>query len=240
MGLQGRGLEPEPPDPDRLTALRRALGGIELLPSERRVRKLEDAAALDLSAIAKGWAIDRVSKALLAAGHKNHLVEVGGELRGEGRNSNGESWRIGIERPPRARAWPAGREPRAGLQRVLPISGRAVATSGNYRNYWERDGVRYSHTIDPRTGRPVEHDLASASVIHVSGTLADAYATALMVMGAEEGLRWADSHGIAAVLLRHEAAGIREETSTAFEHRFHGSAETAGRHPNEEIVGSRE
>ena len=194
--------------------------------------KLEDGAALDLSAIAKGWATDRVSEALSHAGFAIHLVEVGGEVRTAGLSPAGDAWRIAIERPPvraadsRPSAPTAATEDatHAGLQKVLPFTDGALATSGDYRNYWERDGVRYSHTIDPRTGRPVEHALASASVFHESCAFADAHATALMVLGPQDGLEWADENDIAALLLIYRGDSLEELPSRAFRDRF-GPAE---------------
>ena len=228
FGAPGRDLSPTPPADDHLTMLRRAVGAIELSSRDRRILKLDAGAALDLSAIAKGWATDRVSAGLTEAGHTNHLVEVGGEVRTAGHSSSGGPWRVAIERPP-ARSAELDAEIRVeatkeslppGLQQVLEITDEALATSGDYRNYWERDGVRYSHTIDPRTGRPVVHALVSASVIHESCAVADAYATALMVLGPEDGLRWADQHDIAALLLVYRADSLEERPSAAFRGRF--------------------
>lgn len=225
FGVPGRDSEPTPVADDRLAEMRSAIGAIELLSGDRRVLKLKDGVALDLSAIAKGWATDRVSEALSGAGFGNHLVEVGGEVRTAGHSPAGDAWRIAIERPP-ARVSDSGQEPateeaaQLGLQRVLPFTDGSLATSGDYRNYWERNGVRYSHTIDPRTGRPVEHALASASVFHASCAVADAYATALMVLGPEEGLHWADERDLAALLLVYGESGVEELPSRAFRDRF--------------------
>ena len=224
FGAPGRNAEPTPVADDRLAEMRGSIGAIELLSQERRVLKLEDGAALDLSAIAKGWATDRVSEALSHAGFANHLVEVGGEVRTAGHSPAGDAWRIAIERPP-VRATdspPSAPEDRtqSGLQRILPFFDGSLATSGDYRNYWERDGVRYSHTIDPRTGGPVEHALASASVLHTSCALADAYATVLMVLGPEDGLEWADENGIGALLLIYRGDSLEELPSRVFRDRF--------------------
>ena len=232
FGAPGRGPAPTPVAHDRLAEMRRTVGAIELASEDRRVLKIEDGAALDLSAVAKGWAVDRVSEALLAAGYADHLVEVGGEVRTAGHSPAGDPWRVAIERPPARAAAPGqgASEPatedvaRANLQRVLEFTDGALATSGDYRNYWERDGVRYSHTIDPRTGRPVEHGLASASVFHANCAAADAYATALMVLGPEDGLRWADDNDIAALLVAYQGDSLEELPSAAFRDRF-GSAE---------------
>ena len=224
FGAPGRGTEPIPPGEDRLAELAKAVGAVELSSADRRLVKLDAGAALDLSAVAKGWATDRVSEALTKAGYTDHLVEIGGEVRTAGYSRAGGPWRIAIERPP-ARSDPSGaEEPNEtlpiGLQQVLEVNDGALATSGDYRNYWERDGVRYSHTIDPRAGRPVVHSLASASVVHESCAVADAYATALMVLGPEDGLRWADEKGIATLLLVYGESGIEELTSAVFRERF--------------------
>ncbi len=249
FGAPGRGAAPVPPGEDALTELARAVGGIELRPADRRLLKLHPGAALDLSAIAKGWAVDRVSEDLTRAGHANHLVEIGGEVRTAGHSSAGDPWRIAIERPAPRRARsvavaPGSGDPRrgaierlpapavpsaaapnqtppSGLQQVLEFTDGALATSGDYRNYWEQGGIRYSHTIDPRTGRPVEHALASASVVHASCALADAYATALMVLGPDDGLRWANQNNIAALLLVYREDSLVALPSTAFRDRFH-------------------
>lgn len=224
FGAPGRDAEPTPVADDRLAEMRGAIGAIELLSQERRVLKLEDGAALDLSAIAKGWAVDRVSEALTDANYTNHLVEVGGEIRTSGLSPAGDPWRIAIERPPTSFDQAVPEPPNAtrplGLQQVLEFTDGSLATSGDYRNYWERDGVRYSHTIDPRTGRPVEHALASASVFHESCAVADAYATALMVLGPEEGLRWANQNDIATLLLAYRGNSLEEVPSAAFGTRF--------------------
>ena len=224
FGAPGRGEEPTPPPDRRLAELRQAVGAIELISEGRRALKLEDGAALDLSAVAKGWAVDRVSEALTDANYANHLVEVGGEVRTSGLSPAGDPWRIAIERPPTSFDQAVFEPPNAtrplGLQQVLEFTDGSLATSGDYRNYWERDGVRYSHTIDPRTGRPVEHALASASVFHESCAMADAYATALLVLGPEEGLRWADQNDIAALLLVYREDSLEERPSAAFRGRF--------------------
>ena len=213
-----------PPGEDRLLQLRGAVGAIELSPADRRLLKLRPGAALDLSAIAKGWAVDRVSEDLTKAGYANHLVEIGGEVRTTGHSSAGGPWRIAIERPPaQSDASDAGGSNETlppGLQQVLEFTDGALATSGDYRNYWQRDGIRYSHTIDPRSGRPVEHALASASVFHETCAVADAYATTLMVLGPQEGLRWANENDIAALLLVHREDALEELPSTTFRDRF--------------------
>ena len=145
------------------------------------------------------------------AGLRDYMVEIGGEVRVRGQNPEGEAWRVGVERPT---ADAAGAR---AVQAILRVRDVSVATSGDYRNYWERDGVRYSHTIDPRTGRPIQHRLASATVIDArSAALADAWATALNVLGPDEGLALADELGLAAYFLVRTDAGFEVRTSQAF------------------------
>lgn len=162
---------------------------------------------VDLSAIAKGYAVDRVADLLQRQGHGNFLVEVGGELRAAGRKQDGSSWRIGIETPDFA-----GRR----AQRVVRLSNIGVATSGDYRNYFEADGQRYSHTIDPTTGRPITHRLASVTVLDPSAARADAWSTALMVLGPEQGLLIAGEQEIAAFFIIRTDDGFIERHTVPF------------------------
>ena len=172
------------------------------------LRKTQGDLYVDLSAIAKGYAVDRLAGIAEDFGLANYLVEIGGELRTRGHNAHGEDWRIAIERPvPGERA----------VHRVLRISGEAVATSGDYRNFFEVDGQRYSHTIDPRTGRPVTHTLASVTVVHASALAADALATALSVLGPQDGVELAEREGIAALFVTHHGEALRETATAAFE-----------------------
>lgn len=157
-------------------------------------------AALDLSAIAKGYAVDCVARLLERRGVGSFLVEIGGELRGRGIKDNRQPWWVGVE----------------GLEVVVALHEISIATSGDYRRFFERDGVRYSHTMDPRTGAPVPNGVASVSVIHESTMAADAYSTALAVLGVEAGLQLADRLRLAAVFLVREDAGLRMRYSRAF------------------------
>lgn len=138
------------------------------------LRKSLPALSINLSAIAKGYAVDRVIVALQNAGVQAALVEVGGEVRAIGLSPKARAWTVGIEQP-----LASGRS----IRTAVPLEDRAMATSGDYRNFYVVDGKSYSHTIDPRTGKPVQHDMASASVLAPSCMLADAWATALMVTG---------------------------------------------------------
>ncbi len=142
------------------------------------VCKLMSGIELDFSAIAKGYGVDVVVDFLRRKGIENMMVEIGGEMVCLGRNQEDQIWRIGIDRP-------SGGEGTRPLQAVVALSNRALATSGNYRNYYEKDGKKFSHTIDPKTGYPVDHTLLSASVFAPDCMTADAFATAFMVLGLE-------------------------------------------------------
>ncbi len=181
-----------------------------VLDHERQsVRKKMPGIECDLSAIAKGSAVDLVSEALARLGHDNHLVEVGGEVRAHGLNGEGKPWRIGIEKPDGK-----GRD----VHRILPLSGNAMATSGDYRNFREIDGKRYAHVIDPRSGLPAGRSAASVTVLHRSAMWADAYATALLSIGETAGIELAEREGLAALfLLRREDGDFDELASPAFD-----------------------
>jgi thiamine biosynthesis lipoprotein len=180
---------------------------LEVDPAAGTVAKARPDLAVDLSAIAKGYAVDRVSERLAALGHGDHWVEVGGEVRAGGSSARGEPWRLGIERP---RLAPGA------VQRIVPISDLAVATSGDYRNYREVGGVRFSHIIDPRTGWPIRHRLASVSVFHPRCAVADALATAMMVLGEEEGEELARAEGLAVFFLVREGEEFVERGTPEF------------------------
>ena len=182
---------------------------LELDLEESTVRKTEPTLTCDLSAIAKGYAVDQVAEALEREGFAHHMVEVGGEIRAAGLNEAGQPWRIAIERPVPGAVVP---------QRIVPLSNLAMATSGDYRNYYEMDGMRISHTIDPRTGYPVTHRLASVSVIDELCVRADGLATALAVIGPEEGYDLAIEQGLAVLfIVRDDEGRFREQMTPAFE-----------------------
>ena len=163
---------------------------------------------IDLSAIAKGYGVDKIAQYLESLGIAHYLVEIGGELRGKGLNPNGVSWRIAIEKPD-----PGQRV----IERIVQISDKGVATSGDYRNFFEIAGQRYSHAMDPRTGRPVRHDLASVTVMSDTCMEADALATALLVMGPEQGFRLAQNQGIEAFFIVINPGGFTEKSTSGFE-----------------------
>ena len=162
-------------------------------PETRLLSKVTPGVALDFSSLAKGYAVDLAADALDELGVAHYMLEIGGEVRVRGRSPRGDAWRIAIERP----------EPgvRGGLQAALRLEDTAVATSGDYRNFFEHEGERYSHLIDPRTGYPVRHDVVSVTVVHGSAMMADAWATALTVIGSAEAMAMAEARGLAVYLV---------------------------------------
>lgn len=160
---------------------------------------------LDLSSIAKGYAVDLVARYLHANGIDHFLVEVGGELRGAGMKPDGQPWWVSLEGP--------GDDT---VTTIAALHGLSVATSGDYRRYFAHAGRRYAHTLDPRSGYPLAEGVASVTVLHAECMHADAWSTALTVMGAEAGMACAEAHGIAVRFLLHEGGAFRECTSTAF------------------------
>lgn len=172
------------------------------------LRKQQPDLYVDLSAIAKGYAVDRVAELLAGQGIANALVEIGGELHARGHNSRDQAWRIAVERPD-----PSARR----VFRVLSLREMGMATSGDYRNFFELDGKRYSHTIDPATGRPVMHNLASVTMCAESTMQADAWATALLVLGPERGFEVAQEKGLAALLISRDGETLNARWTDAFQ-----------------------
>ncbi|MAG30209.1 MAG: hypothetical protein CL908_04845 [Deltaproteobacteria bacterium] len=163
------------------------------------LRKNDPEVEIDLSAIAKGFGVDHVARGLRGLGRQDFLVEIGGEVHAAGERPGGGAWRVGIEKP-----LDEGRA----IQAIVELRDQAMATSGDYRVFYREGGQRISHTIDPRTGRPVDGGPASATVIAASATEADAWATTLMVLGEEEGLPLATQWGVAAMLLVRDDDGV--------------------------------
>jgi thiamine biosynthesis lipoprotein len=170
---------------------------------------------VDLSAYAKGYAVDRIAEVLDNEGVANFLVEIGGELRLRGSNASSEKWAIAIENP--------SSEGRS-IQSIVSLADTAVATSGDYRNFFEYNGERYSHTIDPRTGSPVSHNGASVTVLADIAATADALATALLVLGPDEGFEFAENEKIAALFLLRAGDEIEERMTTQFAAKIAGGS----------------
>lgn len=162
---------------------------IELRMAPPALRKKRANVQLNLSAIAKGYAVDAIAELLLASGRCSFVVDIGGETRAGTARASGDPWRIGVE------SLKSGFSRIQQPPRILPLTESSVATSGNYRNFFEADGTAYSHTINPATGRPVESPPASVSVIHKSCMTADALATAMMILGRERGIQLAAEQG---------------------------------------------
>ena len=159
----------------------RSIVGYEKVSIENGIiNKQNPLVMLDCSAIAKGYGVDKIARMFERVGIKNYMIEIGGEIAVRGYNDLHKLWKIGIEKPV------DNKNVTADLQTVLPITNCALATSGNYRNFYYKDGKKFAHTIDPKTGYPVQHSLLSASVIAPTCAEADAYATAFMVMGVEK------------------------------------------------------
>jgi thiamine biosynthesis lipoprotein len=197
------------PDAAQIDAARRRIGFALLMLRDTppALRKARRDVYVDLSAIAKGYAVDRIAALLDERGIDRYLVEIGGELRARGASARDDTWRVAVERP-----LPTQRS----VQRILPVLDTGMATSGNYRNFFERDGERYSHTIDPRTARPVSHTLASVTVLHPSAMTADALATAMSVLGTAEGLVLAERNRIAALFIDADGSKLTETASSEF------------------------
>ncbi len=172
------------------------------------IRKNVPGMVLDMSAYGKGYAADRIADLLDERKFEAYLVEIGGELRLRGHNAKGKLWAIAIESPFAGIPGP---------HTIVPLTDAAVATSGDYRNYFESKGTRYSHTIDPATGKPVTHSLASVTVLAEEGGRADALATAILVMGSEQGMRFALDEDLAALFLIRREAGVEERSTPAFD-----------------------
>ncbi|QDT38927.1 FAD:protein FMN transferase [Stratiformator vulcanicus] len=209
FGPEGR--PEEIPDDEQIAEARSSIGTdmVEVNDDPPTLTKRSSATELDLSAIAKGYGVDAIGELLLDRGYDNWLVEIGGEIRASGFKKNSDPWVIAVEKPV------AGERAIEQVVELPTASGGAMATSGDYRNFFEQDGVRYSHTIDPRTGRPISHRLVSVSVIHKSCMTADALATAVMVLGPDEGYNLLESEGVAALLIsRGEDGFVTRATST--------------------------
>lgn len=211
-GFRGTSLTP-PSD----AALRAALADVgfhqvETRDGDRLVRKAP-AIRIDLSSIGQGYSVGRIAALLEALGIENYLVEIGGEMQTRGKKPNDAPWRVGIERPV-----PGAQDP-SSLQTVLTMKGTerlATMTSGTYRHYFDGAGRRYSHILDARSGKPIAHGTVSVTVLHEDPSLADAWSTALLCLGSEEGLAAADREGIATLFVDERDGAFTERPSRAW------------------------
>lgn len=208
-GFGPAGVRFEPPDKAEISRVLEQVGygKIETHDPPYEIRKTQPEVTIDLSAIAKGYGVDEIAHLLTSQGSNNYLVEIGGEVRAAGLRADGAAWQVGVENPVSG--------PQAVAQ-IITLSDASIATSGDYRNFFEHDGRRYSHTIDTRTGYPVGHNLALVSVVARSTMQADAYATALLALGPERGYELALSQGISAIFIVREDDGFTEKATPGF------------------------
>jgi thiamine biosynthesis lipoprotein len=195
------------PSDDRLAEIRSYVGIDKFSLENSTITKTNANVYLDLSTIAKGYAVDEIAKLLSSQGLANYLVEIGGEMRLAGTKINQEKWLVAIEKP---------KVGARSLQQIISIGDNAIATSGDYRNYFEEEGVRYSHLINPKTGYPIKHNLVAVTVVAPQCIEADGLATALIVMGAERGIKLAEDNNIAALFITKEGEQFVEYQSTEF------------------------
>jgi thiamine biosynthesis lipoprotein len=208
-GFGAAGARSTPPLQDEIEAVLARVGYTQLSVSESppRLRKNIAGLQIDLSSIAKGWAVDELAKLLETQGQNDFLVEIGGEVRAQGRKADGSPWRVAIQHPADAGL---------AVHRVVELNDHAMATSGDYRNYFVAGGESYPHTIDPKSGQSIRQDLASVSVIADNCADADAWATALLAMGQHNAPALADRLELEAVFLVRTPNGLREQLSSAF------------------------
>jgi Membrane-associated lipoprotein involved in thiamine biosynthesis len=208
-----------PPDPEALAQTLEQIGmdKLETLPGNRLRKHLPDL-RIDISSIGQGYTVERIAQVLESFGVEHYLAEVGGELKVRGKKPDGKPWRIALEKPlPNERS----------LHKIISFDDgepMALMTSGTYRHYFDQDGKRYSHILDARSGKPVEHDTVSVTILHPDPTLADAWSTALLCMGTEEGLAAADTAALAVLfieqkndeLVEHYSRSLREIHGISF------------------------
>ncbi|MEO4046396.1 FAD:protein FMN transferase [Pseudomonas sp. CAU 1711] len=208
FGPQSRG--EKVPSAEQIAEARARVGHRHLQIGEKRLCK-DAAVQLDLNSIAAGYTVDRIARRLDELGVRSYLLDVTGELRAAGRKPDGSPWRIAIEAP---------RDDRQVAQKVLALDGLGVSTSGDYRNYFEKDGRRYSHTLDPQTGAPITHRLAAVTVVDPSTLRADGLSTLLMVLGPERGYAFAEQADVAAFFVTRTDQGFATRATPAFTRRF--------------------
>lgn len=200
------------PDEAAIAAARQRSGHENTLRvGQGEMRKTQSDAQVYLAAIGKGFGADQVGRALEALGLTDYMIEIGGDLYASGRNPDGQPWQIGIETPDsRNRS----------VMDVIGVSGLGLASSGDYRNYFEQDGQRFSHVIDPATGHPIEHRTASATVLADNGMLADAWATAMLVLGRDRGMEIAEAQNLAVLFVERDTSVSELRFKTEASSRF--------------------
>lgn len=210
-GFGRMGRREEPPSEGEVKQLKAFVGMDKIVIDSNKIYKTHANTELDFSAIAKGYGVDAVAKFLADRGFHNYMVEIGGEVVVNGLNEKNQTWRIGIDKP--------DIEPSVerSFQAILELTNEAIATSGDYRNYFISGDSLYSHTIDPVTCRPIHNGVASVTVIAPKCALADAMATAIMVMGETRGLEWVESKaGVETMIIVRQQDRFRVSTSSGF------------------------
>ena len=196
------------PTAEQIAAIRARVGYQSLdLDADNRTVTKRKSVFIDLSSIAKGYGVDRVAKTLEGLGIFRYMVEVGGEIFARGTKLNDQPWRLAVREPALDNQ----------VNTIVAIDNRAIATSGDYLNYYEVEGVHFSHLIDARTGYPEQHRLASVAVIADETSLADAYATMFMILGDEQGIQLAEEQGIDAWFIYHTDKGFAARATGRFE-----------------------
>lgn len=184
---------------------------LELNPAQNQIRKLDPEVQVDLSSIAQGYTVDKIAELMDRLGIASYLVEIGGEMMVKGVKADGSPWRVAIEKPT-----PFTRE----VERVLDVHeerGTAIMTAGTYRNFFEEAGKSYSHIFNPKTGRPVTHNLLSVTLLDQSPTMADAWDTALLCLGETEGSKLAESENLKALFIYKNGDQLQEQMTSAFQ-----------------------
>ncbi|MFL1419350.1 FAD:protein FMN transferase [Pseudomonas fildesensis] len=205
FGPQAR--EVKVPEAATLAQVRQRVGHQHLRIEGDQLCK-DAAVEVDFNSIAAGYAVDRIAERLTELGIHRYLVEATGELKAAGRKLDGSPWRIALEEP---------RDDQQVAEKIIDVDGFGVSTSGDYRNYFQQDGRRYSHTLDARTGAPITHQLASVTVLHPSALMADGLSTLLLVLGPQQGWDYAEQHRIAAFFVMRDGAGFVTRSNEAFE-----------------------
>jgi len=197
-GFGSKGHITEPPSDAAIAAAKQHVGWnkLEVRAHPATLRKSDPLLQINVSAMADGYAVDELTRILRRAGVKNFLLEIGGAVRAEGVNDEGKPWQVGIQQPFAQQGEPTS---------ALPLSNQSLSTSGVYRQYFEKDGKRYAHVLDARSGRPIEHNLVSVSVITDSCFAADGWDTALLILGPVEGRALASKKEINALFLEEKA-----------------------------------
>ncbi len=213
FGPQAR--EEKVPSAQALAEVQQRVGHSHLRIDGDRLCK-DAAVEVDFNSIAAGYAVDTIAAKLEAMGIHDYLAEATGELKAVGKKLDGSPWRIALEEP---------RDDEQVAERIIAVDGYGVSTSGDYRNYFEQGGRRYSHTFDARTGTPVLHTLASVTVIHPSALMADGLSTLLLILGPERGWDYAETHNIGAFFVIRADTGFVIRTNQAFERLSGGKTE---------------